>query len=50
MERKERPLEITEKERRLIELLRSTGFGEVRITVQNGQPILVEEVHKSIKL
>ncbi|MEL7565313.1 MAG: DUF2292 domain-containing protein [Dehalobacterium sp.] len=43
-------MEITEKERRLIELIRSIGFGEVHITVQDGQPILVGEVHKSIKL
>jgi len=47
---KDHPMVVTEKERRLIELLRSTGFGEVHVTVQNGQPVLVEEVHKSIKL
>ncbi|WP_214658885.1 DUF2292 domain-containing protein [Candidatus Formimonas warabiya] len=50
MTQKDHPMVVTEKERRLIELLRSTGFGEVHVTVQNGQPVLVEEVHKSIKL
>lgn len=50
MEPKERLGEITAKERKLIDLLRSTEFGEVRIIIQNGQPILAEEVRKSIKL
>ncbi|ATW27560.1 DUF2292 domain-containing protein [Candidatus Formimonas warabiya] len=50
MESKERLGEITEKERKLIELLRSTGFGEVRVTIQDGQLVQVEEIHKSIKL
>jgi len=42
--------ELSEKEKKLIELIRSTGYGEIRITVQDGQPIQVEEVKKSIKL
>jgi hypothetical protein len=49
-EDKEYPKEITEKERKLVELLRNTEFGEVRVIIQNGQPVLVEEVYKSIKL
>jgi hypothetical protein len=41
---------LTEKERKLIDLIRSTGYGEIRIAVQDGEPIRVEEVKKSIKL
>ncbi|WP_148136940.1 DUF2292 domain-containing protein [Candidatus Formimonas warabiya] len=50
MERKEDSKEVTVKERKLIELLRSTDSKEVRVTVQHGQPVLVEEVKKSIRL
>lgn len=42
--------ELSEKEKKLIELIRSTGYGEIRVAVRNGQPVLVEEVKKSFKL
>jgi len=42
--------ELSEKEKKLIDLIRSTGYGEIRVTVRDGQPIQVEEVKKSIKL
>ncbi len=42
--------ELTEKEKKLIELIRSTGYGEIRVAVRDGQPVLVEEVKKSFKL
>ena len=41
---------LSEKEKRLIELIRSTGYGEIRITIRDGQPVQVEEVRKSFKL
>ncbi len=42
--------ELTEKGKKLIDLIRSIGYGEIRVTVRDGDPILVEEVKKSIKL
>lgn len=42
--------ELSEKEKKLIELIRSTGYGEIRVAVRNGRPVLVEEVKKSFKL
>lgn len=42
--------ELSEKEKRLIKLVRNTGYGEIHITVREGQPVQVEEVKKSIML
>ena len=42
--------ELNEKEKKLIILIRSTGYGEIRVAVRDGQPVLVEEVKKSFKL
>ncbi|MDI3480732.1 MAG: putative small protein [Tepidanaerobacteraceae bacterium] len=41
---------LTEKERKLIELIHSMEYGEVSIFIQNGQPVRVEEIKRSIKL
>jgi len=41
---------LSDQERRLIELVREIGYGEIRIIVQNGCPVRVEETKKSIKL
>ncbi len=43
-------MELTPKEVKLIEIIRETAFGEIKIVVQNGEPIRVEEIKKSIKL
>ncbi len=40
----------TEKEIKLLEIIRNVEYGEVRIVVQEGKPIRVEEIKKSIKL
>ncbi|EGS30165.1 MAG: DUF2292 domain-containing protein [Peptoniphilus sp. oral taxon 375] len=42
--------EISERENKLLNLIRQTSFGEVKIIIQDGEPIRVEEVKKSIKL
>lgn len=42
--------EVTEKELRLIGLLRQIPFGETTIQTQNGQPVRVVRVEESIKL
>jgi hydrogenase maturation factor HypE len=41
---------INEKEKRLLELVRSTGYGELKVVIQDALPIRVEELKKSIKL
>lgn len=38
------------KETALLELLRGLGYGEVRVIVQAGVPVRVEESRKSIQL
>lgn len=43
-------LEPSEKEAALLRLLRSIGYGEVRVIVQAGVPVRVEEIRKSIQL
>lgn len=41
---------LNEKEKKLIDLIRSISYGEIRVAVRDGEPVLVEEVKKSIKL
>lgn len=41
---------LTPKEINLIKLIRSMDYGEIKIIVQNGGPVRVEETKKSIKL
>lgn len=48
MEKKENVV-LTEKELRLIELIRELGYGEIRIFVAEGQPVRAEEIKKSVK-
>ena len=48
LDKKDNPIP-TEKEERLIELIRDLGYGEVRIFVADGQPVRAEEVKRSVK-
>lgn len=41
---------ISEKEKKLLEIIRDINFGEVKIIIQDGLPIRIEELKKSIKL
>ena len=41
---------ITEKEQKLIKILRNVEYGEVVIVVKGGTPVHIEEIKKSIKL
>ena len=45
-----RAAELTEKESRVIDIIRNIEFGEVRVVVTDGVPVRVEEIKKSIKL
>ena len=39
----------TEKEDKLLQLIRELKFGEVNIYVADGQPVRAEEIKKSVK-
>ncbi|MEG0918891.1 MAG: DUF2292 domain-containing protein [Anaerovoracaceae bacterium] len=41
---------LDEKEENLINHIRKTEFGEIKVVVQDGKPIRIEEIKKSIKL
>jgi hypothetical protein len=41
---------INEKEEKLLGLIRNTEFGEMKVIIQEGIPVRIEEIKKSIKL
>ncbi|MDR1822032.1 MAG: YezD family protein [Oscillospiraceae bacterium] len=43
-------LAVSEQEKKIILLLREIKFGEVKIVMQNGVPVRIDEIRKSIKL
>lgn len=43
-------LMVSNRERKLIELLRDTKFGQVVIYLEEGEPVRIEKVKESIKL
>ena len=43
-------IRLTEKEEKLIQILRELKFGEIHIYVADGQPVRAENIKKSIKL
>ncbi len=47
---KEENKKLDSKEENLIELIHNIKYGEIKIIVQDGLPIRVEELKKSIKL
>lgn len=43
-------IDCTEKEQKLLRLIREIGFGELKVFIADGQPVRVEEIKKSVKL
>ena len=43
-------MQLSEKEEKLIRLIREMKFGELRLFIADSQPVRLEEVRKSIKL
>ncbi|MEW6423638.1 MAG: hypothetical protein AB1523_02665 [Bacillota bacterium] len=41
---------LTNREKQLILFMRELGWGEVRVRVENGQPVLIYEAIKTVKL
>lgn len=50
LQKKNTELKSTDKETKLLEIIRRMEFGEVRVIVTDGIPTRVEEIKKSIKL
>ena len=46
----EKPFVCTMSEKEVILLLRSLPFGELTVSVRNGEPVRVEEVRRSIMI
>ncbi len=40
---------LTQKEDRLLKMIRDLKFGEIHIYVSDGQPVRAEEIRKSVK-
>ena len=43
-------MQLSEREEKLISLIRGLGFGQVLIYVSDGQPVRIEEIRKSVKI
>ena len=43
-------LSLSEKEEKLILLIREMKFGEIQLHIADGQPVRLEEVRRSVKL
>ncbi len=43
-------LELTEKERKLIEFIRELEFGSLTVEVQRGEPVVIRQPVKTVKL
>lgn len=41
---------LTEQEKQILSLMRSVNYGELRIVINAGKPVRVEEIRKSIQL
>lgn len=47
---KEKKNPLSEKEKKLVQMIRNLNFGELRVIVTDGVPTRVEEIKRSIKL
>ncbi len=43
-------MELSDKERKLIEYLRKIPFGEVTVVMHDGEPVRLEEIKEKVKL
>lgn len=50
MEQQTKTMELTNREAKLIRLIRAIGYGELRVMIKESVPIRVEEIRKSIQL
>ena len=50
MKDQEKTLQVTEKEAKLLSLLRKMDYGEIVLLVRNGEPEEVEQLSRSVML
>lgn len=43
-------VEISDRERKVLDIMRKIDYGEIRIVINNSQPVRVEEIKKSVQL
>ena len=48
--KKDAPQALTEQEKKLLTMLRSLEYGELRVVVQAGRPVRVEKIRRSVQL
>ena len=41
---------LSEQEKKIIEILHEMNYGELKIVVQDGVPVRIDEIRKSIKI
>ena len=41
---------LSEQEKKIVDILRELKYGEIKIVVQDGLPVRVDEIRKSIKI
>lgn len=44
------PLPLNNREKQLIKFIRELGWGEVKVRIENGKPVLIYEAIKTLKL
>jgi len=44
------PLPLSNREKQLIKFIRELGWGEVKVRVENGKPVLIYEAIRTFKL
>lgn len=49
-DRKKEPNRLSDREAKLIQIIRELQFGELTLHIADGNPVRIEEVRKSIKL
>lgn len=50
MDERRESMRLSDKEEKVIRLIRELKYGEIRLIVTDGQPVRIEEILKSIKL
>lgn len=50
MEEKLLDIQVTPREKEILDYVRDLEYGEVTVFVQNGKPIRLEEIKKSVQL
>ena len=43
-------MELTEKEQKVLELIRSSGDGKVKINIEQGEPVQIDVIHENLSL